>query len=757
MPQILRQQVKNQFNKGLITEAGELTFPEGASIDEDNCELRRDGSRKRREGISFETSAVDSSFTVSDTDTVSVGTWYNVNGIPEKELTVVQISSDLYFYDKQEIPYSATQIKNFGLVAPEPAFSSASTNSIPMLSFDYAGRGDLAEESCTFESIGGMLIVANPNTETVAITAEIDSSSGSDVWTFTVEIIEFRTRDFKRLSDLDTFENEIPEADITPERLYDTRNAGWVGVGQGNAALNEYLTDRGAYPPLTLPWFSGKASNGTFDTSEFRLIQAGSSVVGNGHVIFNFFKRNRNRITTGLPDNFAFEFISDRFSTIATLGNRVFYSGLNKGGHEESNVVLVSRVIDGATANSVVDTSGLGECLQRNDPTSEDFSDLLDDDGVVIRISEAYGIRKLHNFNNSIFVFAENGIWQIKGVDDVFRASGFAVNKISAVGLFNKDSFVSADGVPFWWSDVGIHTLGVDERTFQPSEQNISISTIQTRFDTYTEDQRNSCKGVFDPINKRVYWMFPGVNESVVCKLSKILILDIPLQAFIPWSISDASGTSPILLGATYYRGLGTDTDSFNVVDMSSNQVIDSSSDTVITFAQNKIDTGEPALVFLVRNTNNTMTFATFNDSSFLDWGSADYSSFAEGGYDFSGDLLRKKNAPYIGVYCKVTETGWTGDETNGYELVRPSSLTLKSFFEFKTSPSSTQQAYRLKPLPVVDPLNLDSLGFDRDVIMTRLKIRGRGTSMRLRFESEQGKDFHLLGWGELNAINQRP
>jgi len=42
------------FNKGLITERGELTFPEGASVDELNMSLERDGSRRRRLGLEYE-------------------------------------------------------------------------------------------------------------------------------------------------------------------------------------------------------------------------------------------------------------------------------------------------------------------------------------------------------------------------------------------------------------------------------------------------------------------------------------------------------------------------------------------------------------------------------------------------------------------------------------------------------------------------------------------------------------------------------
>ena len=46
MPQSINEKVVNTFIKGLVTEAGELTFPPDASIDESNCLLERD-IRKR--------------------------------------------------------------------------------------------------------------------------------------------------------------------------------------------------------------------------------------------------------------------------------------------------------------------------------------------------------------------------------------------------------------------------------------------------------------------------------------------------------------------------------------------------------------------------------------------------------------------------------------------------------------------------------------------------------------------------------------
>jgi hypothetical protein len=108
-------------------------------------------------------------------------------------------------------------------------------------------------------------------------------------------------------------------------------------------------------------------------------------------------------------------------------------------------------------------------------------------------------------------------------------------------------------------------------------------------------------------------------------------------------------------------------------------------------------------------------------------------------------------------VYLRPTETGYSGTDETGYTPVRESSLLVSSYWDFRTNTSSSpQQAYRLKYTPVVNESDLGTWDYPEKVVTTRLKMRGHGRSMRLRFESEQGKDFVLLGFGILNAVNQR-
>ena len=164
----------------------------------------------------------------------------------------------------------------------------------------------------------------------------------------------------------------------------------------------------------------------------------------------------------------------------------------------------------------------------------------------------------------------------------------------------------------------------------------------------------------------------------------------------------------------------------------------------------------DQGLRYLTRDfVNSKIVFSDFTDTSFLDWGFVNYSSYFETGYDFMEDISRFKNAIYMTVVQKVTETGWTGDEISGYIPVRASSLKLNSYWDFNSTASSTQQeCYRLGRAVVVDPDNLNTFSYPKDIISVRVKLRGRGQVVKFRFESSQGKDFYILGYEVIGGRN---
>lgn len=711
MPQNLTQRVVNTFVKGLITEAGELTFPPDASVDELNCDLRRDGSRRRRKGAAKETNFELSSFTVADSSITTTGAWYNVGGQSGLEFLVFQNGATLHFYNKSGIPFSA----------------NIDSESVNLLDYEVTGSVGASNAKCTFTSLKGALIVVSEAINPIYI--ERDNVAE----TLTVTEISFRVRDFDWQGDTTTYYED--EASPSNERKYDAQNTGW---NTGNGAPTD-LTKR-----LTHPWYAGKDATGAYDSAEWEEIYSGNSLTGNGHYVLDFF--NKDRSTVSGVSGLTTETESSRFKTVATFAGRAFYAGLDST--TNTDIILFSQLID--------NFKQLGECLQQNDPTSEYVSDLIDTDGGTIRIAGAVGIKVLYVIDASLYVFADNGVWRIEGIDGVFSPTGFAVKKITDVGIVSQGSFVVADGSPIWWSKNGIHTFQFDTSTGRPVENNLTIGTIQAYWDRIPNEAKNKLTSVFDPVNKRAYWAWPDEGETVESKVNNILVLDAPLKAFYPWHIEDEATDTDAIIGIEFFSGFGSAASTLDVVTGAGDDVITSAGDDVVSI-QNLATTGSPAIILIIRDgETNKMTMGSFTGEDFLDWGTANYSSYAEAGYDFMGDLLLKKTSPYITTYMRVTETAWEGNETDGYQPDKPSSMLVSSFWDFKNSSSSTpQQAYRFKSMPVVDSTNLLNFDYPESVITTRMKVRGRGRSMRIKFESEQGKDFILLGYSVLGGVNQ--
>ena len=713
MPQSLNQKAVNNFVRGLVTEAAELTFPEGASVDELNCDLRRDGTRRRRLGVAYETGNVLSTYTLGDAEQTATGSWVNVGGNADLEFLVFQKGARLYFYNKGALPYS----------------NQVESNSVNLASYEQSGSNGADTAKCQFTSIKGNLVVSSPEINTIAI----QYSSG----TFTVTQISFDVRDFEFQGDTSTyFDND---SSPSQDRKYDAQNAGW---NTGNGAPTD-LTKR-----LTHPWYAGKDSSGNYDSAEWEKIYGGTTLTGNGHYILDFFTKNRGSASglTGLTKMTDTE--SSRFRCAESFSGRVFYAGIDSA--ENAGTILFSKVVE------TVDD--LGICHQQNDPTAEYLSDLYATDGGELRIPDAVKIQRLYAYQNSLFVFAENGVWQISGVDGVFRATEFSVNRVTRVGILQPQTFVEAEGVPFWWSRFGIHTLTTDPVSGQGQEQNLTIPTVQTFWDNIDADAKLKVTAVYDAINKRIYWGYPDANETVESKINNFLILDVPLQAFIPWKISDQASNTDCVVGLAFYSGYGA---SEVALDVTSNNGVDdvvtSAGDDVVSTQVSNTTTGDAAIILICREgSNNKITFGAFTAIDFLDWGDTNYTSFAETGYDFIGDVITKKNAPYIVTYCRVTETGFTGNETAGYEPIRPSGLKVSAAWDFAEDFGTSQQVYRLKYPLFPDNSNLSDFNYPDDVITSRVKIRGHGRSMRLKYESEQGKDFLLLGWGLVQGRNPR-
>ena len=733
MPQELTQTIRNTFVKGLVTEFSELNFPEDASVDECNCELHRDGSRSKRLAVALEQGDTASSNSVGYAPVHSVHEWRGVGKDPEVNYIALQVGGMLYFYEKGAYPMSNGEV----------------SGSVTLTDYNFPDTLGASEERVSTTSVNGDFVVTSKNMYPIRV---VKNPSGG----FEVIRIDPEVRDFTYFTDLFTTGDDKQSAD-----LYDSLNCGWVAPPNGTSPLDTYQASytSSTFPPLTHPWHSGKDSNGDFDVDEWEKIYVGTSKTVNGHYILPLFDQNSNRfIKSAFEYDFTNPTLKDIHDNLLQISNQDIEVA---GGPAELKSGLTScesfagRVFFGGPDAKVYfsplliskGNASIGEFYQENDPTSEEFSDLLSTDGGFISFPDASDITRLSVFGASLLVFAKNGVWRITGVDGVFKATEYSAYKVTDYGLAFPDSLViGANRQPFWWSHTGIHTIVVDENGFF-REISVSRPTIQTYWDNIALDLKKEVTGFHDELGNTVSWLYPSVAEGTK---NQVLNFNVDLGSFYPWKLSDSADGHQIVAGF-FNRGDNTRSVDFTVVDSDGDTVVDASGDTVI-YTKEVDELIATKITLVVRRSDSTWSFGEFSGTDFLDWGTADYSAYAEAAYNWVGDLARRKNSPYITAIMKVTETGWTLDGAT-YSPVRPSSLKVTSYWDFSSTRSaSPEEVYRLKYPQVITAL--DNFDYPTSNIMTRLKLRGRGRVMKLRFDGQTGKDFKLLGWETLDAKN---
>jgi hypothetical protein len=790
-PQQYSQKTVNTFIKGLYTEASVMTYPENTSSDELNFDLLIDGTRRRRRGIAYESNYQNSSFTVASGDLIHAESWTNVSGIGGTEFLVVQHNNMVYFYNKSLDTVSAGQ-KPFSI-----NLNDYSANNNYSVSSSYINIASVTgyliivspaidpirvkytqtEDNITVTRIKiqvrdleylGMssnitFISRTANTVTVTVnsahyynagdTVEIDSSFYQFNGTFTLTSAPTTTTFTYTLAGADfisTAATGFATKDVTPETpptaitnnyLYDLFNQGWYSDNNGRAgnAFDYWDNTRADFPPRNKPWWVGKNTNNDQDIDQFLKVEYGNTLAPNGHFILDFFSQSRSAASN--INNLTTVVEPARFNSVVSYAGRVWYAGLDSA--KNGGKIFYSKTIESE--------KDFGVCYQKEDPTSEDTPGLVDSDGGYIIIPEASSIQALFTTGSIMYVLATNGVWVIGGVDQVFKATEYYVSKISSFGIASKRTLINVADSPVYWDTTGIYTVAIENST--PYVTSMS-DNIKTFFEAISPEKKKDATAVFDRLNKRIIWMYSSEDETVPNKKSKILIYDLNLQAFFPWEISDTTGTSPYLYCGFYLSGLGSNEISYNII-AGVDQVIDANSNTVTETIASTSSNANSDTKFLVRTANGYLTVANFTNRSFLDWGSADYSSYAETAYDFSGSAMLKKNVPYIVSYMRRTEQNYVVSGT-GYTVDYPSGciLTVKWDLSVDSSRwSSPSQLYRMVNYPIVDPNNL-TFTYPYDTIVARTKIRGKGRVLRMRFESETGKDLNLIGWETVDASN---
>lgn len=722
---------RNNFVRGLITEATPLTFPENASIDELNFMLNRDGSRQRRLGMDYEPNytKIDTTKTASDFASLAITSfkWENVRDDATVTVGVVQVGNLLHILDLTTVSPSSNVLQTITL--------ATAYNNSPL----------------QYAVVKGLLIMVSAVDVGGPQYLERDITGVFSLGNFDIEV-----RDIWGVDDGEAVDRR-PTA-LSNEHLYNLLNQGWVN---GNYVYAPFL-----YASNADIQHLGKNSSGFFDVSVILTNVFGNTPAPKGKTIINAYTRGASRqsITTvaGLPtDN-----EQGRATTVASYGGRVFYSGVRSDvlngddvSPSYSGTILFSRVIR--------NTDDLGRCYQEADPTSEHVSDLIATDGGTISIPEASNIYKLITNGATLVVVAENGVWQITGPDGVFRADDFSITQITNVGAIGPDSIVNAEGNIVYWSDGGIYVLSPDNVSGRLVAQNMTENSIQEFYNEVPSTGKLYAKGNFDTANRKISWLYNDTDSydgtTQTSCYNKELVYDTVLQAFYPHEIGSLDTDSPCIAGympvTEFIRVQRQDDVVVNGVP-----VVVNGEQVVVTSDVRSTGDSTTKYITVIPDTTYSLTLSIYGNTSFLDWEredlvGVDAPAYLVTGYEVFADSMRRKYIPYFTAHFKRTETGFNDDGNGNLSPINPSSCLIQAQWDFANSANSGKwgtpfQAYRLTR-PYMPSDASDTFDYGTVMISTKNRLRGSGKALSLRFDTEANKDCHIYGWAMLAEGNE--
>lgn len=808
MPRSAAQKAYANFSRGLITEGNKLSYPENAAIDLDNLDLNENGSVQRRAGLGYDGS-LTKDVPVLASPLASVATvvhkWKAVNGNPARNIAVIQVADRLDFYYIRDDEIISNTPAAASITLTEPSRLSASTVTLRQ------------REPLSAVSGGGRMFLAGKYVDPFSlefIEPSVEWETGSIVKTDLV----LKIRDFGIAAEGETFEvsgttytidGSERQDYMSGAHFYNLANQGWPSesadifvpphgtlqqisetTAKVSAASNpdsgvsdedpaEYTFTRSGieFFPTTKNLFHTYQAGGGDTISEqiayspwmLENDYTGTTDAPRGKFIKEAFFLTRHAVgkygsnpSSGdfLANNTYAEIQSSDFrpATIAFYAGRVWYAGLE--GDKYTNNLYYSQVVGDRIANAA-------KCYQDADPTAEVINELVATDGGVLGLEEVGKIYKMAPIGPSLVIVADNGVWVISGDGEFtsFRADSFSIRKVTDQGAINASSIVFAKDVMYYWGETALVAVLTSE-TGGVVAQDISSSTIKNLYQQTTTFAKQGTFSVFDEGSNKIFWFYADSLPSAYLNLqgkafNKVLYFDVSLGAFGKYSLSIQTDILPVAAFSASIYNLLTITDP--VTTSTGELVVDSSGETVTISVETYIPERSSIKILTINGdaiNGYVYRFSDFRDVlNFTDWGN-DYTSYIESGFDSLNDILSiGKKAHLIQTHFERTETGFSQEDINDPELVlkNPSSCLVSYGWDWSNSPYSTPfQAYKLlknyTPLDATDPLS-----YDRTIVSTRNRIRGRGTSLGLRFESESGKDFRLLGYGIMYSNRGRP
>lgn len=414
-----------------------------------------------------------------------------------------------------------------------------------------------------------------------------------------------------------------------------------------------------------------------------------------------------------------------RPTAIAMFAGRIWYAGIDSG--RFSDTVLFSQIV----LNSETDYDKYGKCYQAGDPTDEFRSLVVPSDGGTIQVPGLAGVKAMLPLQNSILLFASSGVYEISGGREPFSANNFTVRRLSAVEAYSAIGMTNTDFGALYTSPRGIYSIVPSDITGMLISQPIIDDNLKTLWNSIPDENQKLAQLSYDYALQKVYLLYSEVTRDRD-HFTHALVYDLRNKGWYKLSLPypEPQGYGHRIRCAVITKAGDGSNANKKVKFMS-------------TFLS--IDTAPQVYVL-------DMDQTLYEDADFrqpLPYMITAYDGI--GGAEVPKDFAHKRQAPVMHVYAKRTETGVDG---NGLP-VNTSSIIVEPRWDFTDTNStgragSPQQAYRSRTLYLGNPTE-----DGQPVVISRLKLRGRGKSLHLKFSGEADKDMHILGYAIFYKIGR--
>jgi len=787
------------FAAGLNSDASPLVFPENFSVDEQNFEILKDATRRRRRGITKEDAAGGYVPDSVDTNYVTRSfKWNDVAGDPNVNFIVIQYGPSLHFYVDGQ-PVGSSKL-SFVLDLTLYLTSTSLSATLPTLPID-AGFGR------------GHFFV----THKLLHPFYVKYDSTTDV--FTATLIDITERDFEGVTDGIT--DTASPVSATDGHKYNLYNRGWL-----KADVTTYVTSKSKYPSKNMvPWLGYRRVT-TAGVAEQDWTKAFSpdklvaelfqdAPAPTGHFIRNPF--NTSKIA--LPDSVSNFAIINWTITGTTAGAQTitittasahglvagntftvagqyalysatysgyggFYGLYNNFDFNGTQTVVTAPAVNQLTISvtfpdyflswiSQYGAYGTVQSQYANNPygystnfrptcvefyagrlwfagtpheklsTRIFFSQIIEGDS---QYGKCYQVADPTDQNISDLIDTDGGVIVIPEAANIhylMAYSGsllvFASNGIWAISGGQSGYFTATSYSVRKVSDVGSTGAGSSVLA-----ENIPMYWSTSGIYGLAQDENSgfvSPKSITVGKIDNFYREVPYTSKQN----AQVAYDDIEKRVF--WLYSRTAVTNGTYDGVLVFN---MQFGAFTPWKLGKNTVAEVGSYTSSLFAVR--DTGSSKRIKFVGITDG-LTKLSIGDTSgttYQDWSRPEEEAYLVTGYDTADNAQFRKYAPYISVYQNKTETGYT-DVAGDLVPTGESSLLMQAQWDWTDRTSAgkwgiAQQVYRHRRLYTPTGVG-DTFDNGETLVITRNKVRGRGRALSLKYTAGTAKDSWLLGW----------